>query len=84
MWLHVAIVSLLSCVVVSIIWCCVGPMTTNDDVGHSSFGCHIADSDVAPGLCLIISTGGRGCVNLPGLVVMLMAGACCLLSFECL
>jgi hypothetical protein len=45
------------------------PMTTNDGVGRSSFGCHVADSDVAPGLA--VSQGnewwGEGCEDLPRL-----------------
>jgi hypothetical protein len=37
---------------------CVGPMTTNDDVRRSLFGCHVADSDVAPEF--ISRRGNRG------------------------
>ena len=45
--------------------------------GYSSFGCHVTDSDMAPGLHLIMGMGGgRGCVDLPGLVVVLVGTHC--------
>ena len=36
----------------------------SDDSGHLSLGCHIANSDVAPG---IIVSWGNACAGLPGL-----------------
>ena len=38
-------------------------MTNNDH--HLSFGCHVADSDVAPGLCVNRRKEGGGCTYSP-------------------
>jgi hypothetical protein len=39
--------------------CIVSPTTTNDDIGCLLFGCHIADSDMAPGFRVRQGNGGE-------------------------
>jgi hypothetical protein len=39
----------------------------NEELAHSSFGCHVAGSDVAPGLTFNTRQGRQNCVDLPEL-----------------
>jgi hypothetical protein len=51
--------------------CGVGLITMKDKIGHSSLGCHVADSDVAPGFMVRQVKMGNACFGLPGLALCL-------------